>query len=131
MEELPQTFEETFQEEPSQEQEQEEQEAAAEEEPFQEVRKRGRPRMTPEQKKEAKLARAKLKVVVSNNEPAKEPKPTKPKIIERVVREYVEVPVPAVQQQQSPFESITNVLRSRVVSDYERKKQQWASFQLI
>ena len=121
MEELPQ-IEETFQETQEQEEPSQEQEEQPDE---QEVRKRGRPRMTPEQKKEAKAARAKLKVV-ANPIPKKEPKP---KVIERVVREYVEVPVPA--QQQSPFESITNVLRSRVVSDYERKKQQWASFQLI
>jgi hypothetical protein len=81
--------------------------------------------MTPEQKKEAKAARQKLKVV--SNEPKKE---AKPKIIERVVREYVEVPVPATVQQ-SPFEALGNVLRSQATSAYERKKQQWASFQLI
>ena len=89
-----------------------------------EPRKRGRPRMTPEQKKEAKVAR--LKVVESKPKIVKK---EQPKVIERVVREYVEVPVPATQQ--SPFESIGNVLRSRAVSEYERKKQQWASFQLI
>ena len=91
-------------------------------------RKRGRPRMTPEQKKEAKAAR--LKVVSADIAGPKTVQDSqKPKIIERVVREYVEVPEPATQQ--SPFESIGNVLRSRAISDYERKKQQWASFQLI
>ena len=84
--------------------------------------------MTPEQKKEAKAERNRLKVVETkpHNIPQKA---EETKIIERVVREYVEVPVPAVQQ--SPFESIGNVLRSRALNEYERKKQQWASFQLI
>jgi hypothetical protein len=112
-----------IEEEPSQEYEEIQEET--QEEPFQEVRRRGRPRMTPEQKKEAKAARARLKVVEA---PKKEPKP---KIIERVVREYVEVPVTPAPSPTSPFEAIGNVLRNRAVSDYERKKQQWASFQLI
>jgi hypothetical protein len=83
--------------------------------------------MTPEQKKEAKAARLKVVAAGPKNESVQDSK--KPKIIERVVREYVEVPVPATQQ--SPFESIGTVLRSRAISDYERKKQQWASFKLI
>jgi TolA-binding protein len=120
VQEIQEPVQEIQEQEPSQE-EQEEQE-----EPFQEVRKqRGRPRMTPEQKREAKAARDRLKVVAA---PAPK-KETKPKIIERVVREYVEVPTPAVQQ--SPFESIGNLLKNQALSNYERKKQQWASFQLI
>jgi hypothetical protein len=91
-----------------------------------EPKKRGRPRMTPEQKKEAKAARNRLKVVEAKPPPVKK-EPAK--IIERVVREYVEVPVLPVQT--SPFEAIGNVLRNRAISDYERKKQQWATFQLI
>ena len=116
----------------SQEESQKEEPQKEEEDSLLEPKKRGRPRMTPEQKKEAKAARNRLKVVETKPQKAESSQKAgtqKTKIIERVVREYVEVPVPAVQQ--SPFESIGNVLRSRAVSEYERKKQQWASFQLI
>jgi hypothetical protein len=121
--------EETQNEEPQSEEPQSQyEETQFEEEQAPAPKKRGRPRMTPEQKKEAKAARNRLKVV-ETKPPAVKKEPAKPKIIERVVREYVEVPVPAVQQ--SPFESIGNVLRNQALSSYERKKQQWASFQLI
>lgn len=120
-----------LQEEPQEEsQEESQKEEPQNEASLSEPKKRGRPRMTPEQKKEAKAARNRLKVVETKPQKAESSqKAPKTKIIERVVREYVEVPVPAVQQ--SPFESIGNVLRSRALSEYERKKQQWASFQLI
>jgi hypothetical protein len=134
MEEPPQAeeTEETQNEEPQSEEPQGQcEESQYEETQFEEApapKKRGRPRMTPEQKKEAKAARNRLKVV-ETKPPAAKKEPAKPKIIERVVREYVEVPVPAVQQ--SPFESIGNLLKNQALSNYERKKQQWASFQLI
>ena len=79
-----------------------------------EPKKRGRPRLTDEQKR--------LRVVEGR-------KPPEPKVVERVIERIIEVPVE--QPVKTPMETLGHALKQQAMSDYERRRAQWASFKFV
>jgi hypothetical protein len=102
-------------------------------------RPRGRPRLTEDERREREHQRyeqrrqqrqerkdQQLKVTTVNM--AKPSPAAKPKVIERIVERVIEVPV---EKPQNPVETLGEVLRQHNLSQYEKRRQQWATFQLV